>query len=41
MGKISYDRRVYQSVDDKSLSIGYISKIDKKPVSAGKGLIIM
>ena len=39
--KNSYERRVYESVDDKSLYIlGYISKIDGKNNSGNKGLNI-
>ena len=35
---ISYERRIYESVDDKSLSWdSYISKIDKKENSCNKG----
>ena len=30
MEKISYERRVYESLDDESLSYSYISKIDVK-----------
>ena len=28
MGKISYERRVYESVDDRRLILGKVSKID-------------
>ena len=38
-GKISYERRVYESVYDKSQSwdiLGYISKIDEKQNSCNK-----
>ena len=37
--KISYERRDYESVDEKSLAIlGYVPKNDKKKNSGGKGL---
>ena len=39
MEKISYERSVYESVDDESLILGYISKTDEKKVSGSKGLI--
>ena len=40
-GKHSYERRAYESVDDRSLYIlGYISKIDRKNNSGHKGLNI-
>ena len=37
--KISYERRDYESVDEKSLSIlDYVPKNDEKKNSGGKGL---
>ena len=38
MEKISYDRRAYESVNDKSLTLGYISKTEKKKVLGCNGL---
>ena len=40
--KNSYERRIYESVDDESLYIfSYISKFDGKNVSGTNGLICM
>ena len=36
--KISYERRDYESVDEKSLILGYIPKNDVKYNSGSKGL---
>ena len=38
MEKISYERRVYESVDDRGLSSAKVSKIDWKNNSGHKGL---
>ena len=38
MKKISYERRAYESVDEKSLSIGYVPKNDEKKNLVHKGL---
>ena len=41
MGNLSYQRRVYESVDDKSLSIlANVLKIDRKNNSGHKELTI-
>ena len=39
--KISYERRVYESVDDNSLSKAISQKTDEKNKSCDKGLNIM
>ena len=38
MERISYERRVYESVDDEEPILGYISKFDGKKVSGSNGL---
>ena len=38
MEKNSYERRSYESVDEKSLLLGYISKIQEKQNSGTNGL---
>ena len=38
MVDISYERRVYESVEDRSQFSGYISKIDERQNSGSKGL---
>ena len=41
MGKISYERRAYESVDDRSLpSLGYFSSINGKNNSGHEGLTV-
>ena len=38
-GSISYERRVYESIEDRSLPVlGYISKIDEKQSLGSKGI---
>ena len=37
--KISYEHRAYESVDDRSYSLSYISKINGKPNSGTNGLM--
>ena len=39
-GKISYERRVYESVDDMSLSLAISRKFTEKNNSGHKGLIV-
>ena len=39
MEKSSYERHVYESVDDKSLSWDISQKIDKKQISCNKGFM--
>ena len=39
--KISYERRIYESVDDESLFLSYISKFDGENVSGTNGIIML
>ena len=40
-GKISYERRVYESLDDKSLSYAMFESVDNKSLSRAKSLYML